>query len=253
MKILRGLTSTLVVLFLVAIALEGILLAGNVPAYLVPLPSRVLDLVVERWSFLLDHTLVTMTEALFGWLLGNISAYAFAALLVRYPRSESTGVSIAVALKATPIIALAPLFVIWFGNGMLGKVLMAALVCFFPMLINAITRLRNVEADALDYLRSLGTNQLQIFRFLRIPASLPYTFAAAKTSSTIAVVDAIVAELSGSDLGIGHILQVSVYDLETTLMFAAILFIAAFGILFYLIISLVEQAFIGRYHSLNVA
>lgn len=229
------------------ITVEGLLVLMEIPGYLIPLPSDVLSLLLERGDFFLFNTGVTAIEALLGFIIGNIAAYAFAVMLVQYPKTEQVGISFAVALKATPIIAMAPLFVIWFGNGVEGKVVMASLVCFFPMLVNAVTGLRDVEPDLVDYLKSLACTRAQILRHARIPASLPYVFAAAKTSSTISVVGAIVAEMSGSDDGIGHILQVSVYQMETDVMFAGIFCVAVFGIGFYFVINLIENVVIRQY------
>ncbi len=210
----------------------------QVPSFLIPLPSQVLKVMASHFTYFLKHTGVTMIEAIVGFFIGNGVAYSLALIFVRFPAMEKMGLAGAVAVKATPVVVLAPLFIIWFGNGISGKCLMAGLVCFFPMLINSVAGLRAVEPDILDYLRSLGASNAQILKTVRIPSSLPYVMAAAKTSSTISIVGAIIAELAGSDWGIGSIFLRSIWELRTEQMFAAIIFVAIAGIIFYALVSL---------------
>jgi len=222
---------------------EWVLRFWQVPSYLLPLPSEVVLLIGQRFRFLMAETAITMAEAVTGFLIGNLTAFGLALFFVRFPKVEDLGIAMAVTVKAIPLMALSPLFVIWFGNGIFGKMLLAALVCFFPMLINATVGLRSVEQDILDYLCSLSASANQILWNARIPSSMPFVFAAARVSSTVSIVGAIVAELSGSDRGIGHILLVSIYQVETVIMFAAITCIAVAGIFFYAMIGFVEKWF----------
>jgi len=233
----RGLL-VIVVLALLTIALEIGLKVLKVPAFLVPLPSQVWAMIKGNFGYFLAHTGVTMLEAVLGFAIGNVVAYALALVFVRFPAVEKMGLAGAVAVKATPVVVLAPLFIIWFGNGIFGKCLMSGLICFFPMLINSVVGLRAVEPDVLDYLRSLGASNTQILRTVRIPSSLPFVLAAAKSSSTISVVGAVIAELAGADRGVGSIFLRSIWELRTDKMFAAIVFVAVGGILFYALVSL---------------
>jgi NitT/TauT family transport system permease protein len=226
------------VLALFLIALEFGLKALKVPSFLIPLPSQVWLMIKNNFGYFFAHTSVTMLEAVLGFVIGNVVAYGLALIFVRFPAVEKMGLASAVAVKATPVVVLAPLFIIWFGNGIFGKCLMSGLICFFPMLINSVVGLRAVEPDVLDYLRSLGASNTQILRTVRIPSSLPYVIAAAKSSSTIAVVGAVIAELSGADRGIGSIFLRAIWELRTDKMFAAIAFVAVGGILFYALVSL---------------
>lgn len=218
------------------------------PNYILPRPEEVLAVTLEKLDYLLTNLAFTVMEAIAGFILGNSLAFLSAVLFISIPRTERFGLTVAIIIKAMPIIALAPLFVIWFGNGIFGKVVMASLVCFFPMLVNAISGLKRVDPDIHDYLRSLSLSRFQILRLLRIPGAMPYIFAAAKTSSTISIVGAIIAELSGSDIGIGHILQVSIYQLETDLMFASILMVTIFGLLFYWFIEIIERIYFSNWN-----
>ncbi|MDP8222951.1 MAG: ABC transporter permease [Candidatus Lernaella stagnicola] len=210
----------------------------EVPVYLLPRPSQVINEIIQHFGYYLTQTSVTMLEAASGFLVGNTIAYGLALFFVRFPSVEKMGLAAAVAVKSTPIVVLAPLFIIWFGNGLFGKCLMAALICFFPMLVNSTVGLRSVDPDILNYLRSLGATPTQTLLKVRIQTSLPYALAAAKASSTISIVGAIVAELAGSDAGVGYIFLMSIYRLETEKMFAAIAFVAIAGVLFYSLVSL---------------
>jgi NitT/TauT family transport system permease protein len=225
-------------------AIEYLLILIKTPEYILPRPTVIFKTIIENFNYLIDNTKVTVIESLLGFVLGNSIAYLFAILLILVPKVEKPGLNIAIFVKSTPVIALAPLFIIWFGNGIFGKVLMSALVCFFPMLVNSLTGLKEVDNNILDYLKSLSLKKIQIIYLLRIPSSTPYIFAALKTSSTISIVGAIIAEFSGSDLGIGHILQVSIYQIETAMMFSSIILISLFGLMFYWFIDYLERRLI---------
>lgn len=230
--------SLVAVPLLLLVGAEFGLKALQVPAFLIPLPSQVWAMIIGNFGYFLAHTGVTMLEAVLGFLIGNAVAYLLALVFVRFPAVERMGLAGAVAVKATPVVVLAPLFIIWFGNGIFGKCLMSGLICFFPMLVNSVVGLRAVEPDVLDYLRSLGASNTQILRTVRIPSSLPFVIAAAKSSSTISVVGAVIAELAGADRGVGSIFLRAIWELRTDKMFAAIAFVAVGGILFYALVSL---------------
>ncbi len=238
--VLRRIGIALVLIAILIVLSELTLKLLKVPAYLIPLPSQVFHtaFLTGHLGYFLSMTWTTMLEAIIGFTIGNAVAYLLALVFVRFPIVENLGLASAVAVKATPVVVLAPLFIIWFGNGIAGKCLMAGLICFFPMLVNALVGLRAVEPDILDYMSSLGASNTQILFAVRIPSSLPFAMAAAKTSSTISVVGAIIAELAGSDKGIGSIFVKSIWDLRTDQMFAAIFFAAVAGILFYTVVGL---------------
>ena len=233
------LTKSTYIIFIVLVLLgisEGIIILFNIPAYMLPKPSAVLLIGIKKYAYFLEATYITMSEAFIGFIIGNVLAYIIAIILILYPNGERTGVAIAVFIKAIPMVAFAPLFIIWFGNDMTGKYIMSALICFFPMLVNSVDGLKAVNLDLLEYLHTLGANKFKILTILRIPSSIPFMISAAKISSTISIVGAIVAELSGADKGIGYILLTSIYQLDTDIMFAAIFYIATAGIIFYYLI-----------------
>ena len=143
-----------------------------------------------------------------------------------------------------PIVAIAPLLIVWFGNGLLPKVIVAAIISFFPVVVNTTKGLRSVDAEAFDLFDSMSATQSQVFFKLRVPSALPYLFAALRISSTLAVIGAIVGEFSGADRGLGFFIMISSHRLETVDMFVGILLSSLLGILFFYGIALLEKVIV---------
>ena len=190
---------------------------------------------------LLVESGITMTEAIGGFALGTLAAYLLSIAFVFSRLLREAIYPYAIALKSTPLIAIAPLLVLWFGNGMLSKIVMSALVAFFPVLVNAVVGLTRVEQETLDLMSSLSATRLQTLRIIRIPNSLPYLLAGMKVASSLAVVGAIIGEFTGASRGIGYVINTSSYYLETPLMFAGVISIAVGGIAFFALIAALEQ------------
>jgi NitT/TauT family transport system permease protein len=207
---------------------------------ILPAPSEILNAFRLHYAEILSETGITMLEAVLGFLLGSGIAYLLAILFVQSHIIRDAVYPYAVALKSTPLIAIAPLLVLWFGNGILSKVVMSALVAFFPVLVNAVSGLVTVDPEALDLMRSLSATRMQVLTKIRIPNSLGYLFTALKTASSLAVVGAVIGEFTGSVRGIGHLINTSSYYLETPLVFAAIVSISLSGILFFGLIGWLE-------------
>lgn len=220
---------------------ELVVRSANIPVYLVPAPSTILITVVTNGASLIRHAGFTMLEALLGFLLANILGFGLAIVFVHSKIAERAIIPYAIALKTTPIIAMAPLLVLWCGTGLVSKVVAAALVCFFPILVNATKGLRNIEDTSLDLFKSLSASRWQVFRLLRLPGSLPYLFSALKISTSLSIVGAIVGEFVGANAGLGYVILVSSYHLETPMMFAAIFIAAIGGILLFSVVSLLER------------
>jgi len=214
---------------------------SGVKPYLVPPPGAVF----ERWwgdlGYFYGEGLVTVGEAIGGLALGGGLALTLAVVLAHSRPLERGVLPVAIALKVTPIVAVAPLFTIWFGFGTTPKVLIAALIAFFPVLINAITGFRAVNPGALDVLRSLNASPVEIFLKLRLPSALPYLFAALKVSTTLALIGAMVAEWSGAGRGLGRIILLAHSNLDMPTLFAGIFTLASLGVLLTGAVSLVER------------
>ncbi|HRC63327.1 MAG TPA: ABC transporter permease subunit, partial [Dehalococcoidia bacterium] len=156
---------------------------------------------------------------------------------------------LALVVKVTPVVAVAPLFIIWFGFGIWPKLLVAALITFFPMLVNAVTGLRDVDPAALDFLRSLHASRWQVFWRLRGPASLPYLFAALRISVPLALIGAVVAEWMSGDGGLGQVILIANGDFDTASLFAAVLVLAALAVLLSGALALLERTVLFWHES----
>lgn len=213
----------------------------NIKEIILPTPLEISQAIVNNFDILWRETLVTTIEALLGLTLGFILAIIIAVWFTFSKTSKGAFYPYAIALKATPLYALAPVLVLWFGNDIYSKVVMAALVAFFPILVNSVQGFNAVSQDELDLMRSMSASKLQIFLKLRLFKALPFIFPALKIASTLAVVGAIIAEFTGSSRGIGHLIVNSSYYLETSLMFAGIFSISLVGVVLFGIISLIEK------------
>lgn len=235
------------------VLLELVIRLAHIPEYLMPPPSQILYKMFLIRESLIFNTGLTMLEAVLGFLLG-CSIGVFIAIAFAHSRTfELSFYPYAIALKTIPIVALAPLLILWFGTGIFSKIVMSALICFFPSIVNTLRGLKSVDPEAMDLFNSLNATSRQIFFKLRLPSSLPYIFSALKISATLSVVGAIVGELSGSNSGIGYIILVSSYKIQTDVLFAAIISSAIGGILFFGIVGLIERRVLYWYegNSLN--
>ncbi len=208
---------------------------------ILPAPHLIIMAFFNNSARLFWETGITMLESVLGFLLGSVSAYLAAIVFVHYRTLQSALYPYAIALKSTPLIAIAPLLVLWFGNGIASKVVMSALVAFFPVLVNSVTGLSAIGQDALDLMKSLSATRWQILLKLRIPNSLGYLFSSLKIASSLAVVGAVIGEFTGATEGIGHLITNASYYLETPLMFAAIGMISLGGILFFGLMAFLEK------------
>lgn len=209
----------------------------SVPSYLLPAPSVIAVRMVATWPVLLENLYATMLAAVLGFIVGTAFAVALAILFLYSRTAERALFPWAITLKTIPILAIAPLLTIWLGVGLAPKVAIAALISFFPTLVNTIKGLRTVDRQALEFLGVVGASRGQVFRHARLYAALPYTFAAAKISSSMAVIGAIVAEFTGANAGIGTLIVTAGYQMDATMLFAAIVASSiATIVLFYIVV-----------------
>lgn len=210
----------------------------QVPNYLVPPPSLIAQTFVEDWPTLQRNVGATVIEAVGGFLIGNGVAILLAILFVHNRTMERTLFPIAVAVRTVPIIAIAPILVLLLGNGYAPKVVIAALISFFPTLVNMVRGLEAVETSALDLMRVLSATKAQVLFKLRLPSSLPFLFAALKISSASSVIGAIVAEWIGADVGLGYLIIVSTFEFRTGLLYATtvVASLLALGLFFAIVV-----------------
>lgn len=221
----------------------------RVETYVLPAPSAVaMELWTERVS-LWEATLVTGSEILLGFFLAIVFSIPVAMLVTSFRFIERAIYPLLVISQTVPKIAIAPLFVVWFGFSMTSKVLMAFLICFFPILVDAIVGLRSISPESRDLMRSMGASRLRIMTELRLPASLPYLMSGLKVASTLAVVGAVVGEFVGSTEGLGYQLLQANSTLNTELLFADIVILTAIGMILYYGIELLEHLLIPWHSS----
>jgi len=213
----------------------------SIPVYILPSPAEIMGVIQTRALHLLQQLGWTMLEAVLGFLLGSGLAFTTAVVFVHLRSVERAAYPWAIVLNTIPIVAIAPLLTIWMGFGLTPKMTIAAIICFFPMLVNSTRGLRSVSPQALELMRVLSASKRDIFFRLRLPSSLPYVFSGLKVASTLSVIGAIVAEFTGADRGIGYLVMAASYRIDTRLMFAGIAYSSAAGILFFNLISGLEK------------
>jgi NitT/TauT family transport system permease protein len=217
---------------------EAVVRALHVPEYLLPTPSSSIARIDRD---LLGHLLTTLEEAAIGFAIANTLSFLAAVLFVHCPVVEQCLFPLAVGMKTTPLAALAPLLVIWMGTGLWSKVTAAVLICFFPTLVSAVKGLKTIEPEARDLFDCYHATTFETFWHLRLPSSLPYVLSGLKISTSLAVVGAIVGEFVGASRGLGYVVLVSSYHMETPTMFAAVFCAAAIGLSMFWIVGAAER------------
>jgi NitT/TauT family transport system permease protein len=197
---------------------------GELPAFILPSPLQVFK---RFWISLIDGTLLrhssyTLLEVGLGLTAGSILATLTGYLLAKSPALERLISPYLVASQAIPVVAVAPLLVIWFGPGLFSKVLIAALIVFFPVLVNTVVGVRAVSKDYYDLMHSLRASRWQILKYLEIPAALPVFFGGLRVGATLSVIGAVVGEFVGADRGLGFLINVGRGQYDTALVFVAI-------------------------------
>lgn len=217
---------------------EVVVRVRNTPTYLVPRPSVLPGAIpAELWS----HVWVTAQEVVLGFALANLLAFLSAVAFAQSRVLERGLYPIAIALKTTPLVAIAPLLVLWFGTGLTSKIVAATLISFFPMLVNTIKGIHSVRADENELFRALRARRWKRLVRLQLPTALPYVFAALKISSSLAVVGAIVGEFVGAKAGLGFLILQSSYRLDSPQLFVSIILAALLGFALFGMISMAER------------
>ena len=203
---------------------------ADVPEYIMPSPLDVFPRLIEDFDRLVEESMVTMQEIFLGYFLAVVLAIPLGLLLAMNEMAKRALYPAVVFIQLIPKIAVAPLFLVWFGFGMQSKVLLVFLLTYFPLLLASMAGFSILDDRLLHLTRSMGASQLQTFRYLRLPSALPIIFSGLKTSATIAATAAIVAEFVGANKGLGYLLLEATSTLDTELIFAIILVLTLIGI-----------------------
>jgi NitT/TauT family transport system permease protein len=223
----------------------------DVHIIVMPAPSDIAEELVAERSLLLREGWWTLYEAFLGLLLGAGLAVLVAAIMAHSSFAERAIFPLAIGLKVTPLIALAPVLVIVIGFGTESKVVMAALLCFFPMLVSAMSGFRDVNPGALDLMRSLRASTWQVFWKLRLPGATPHLIPGLRITFPLAIVGAVVAEWFSGTRGLGYVISTSNANLDTPLLFAAVAVLALGGIVINIALSLVERRVLFWHESVR--
>lgn len=213
----------------------------SIEPFLVPAPTEVAEALWEDRSLLAEDAWVTLREVVLGFLLALVAGVALAILIHLSETSRRALYPLLVASQTIPIVVLAPVLVVWFGFGIVPKLLIIALICFFPITVNAYDGLRSVDPELLKMMRTLGAGRLQTLRRAELPWALPFIFSGAKIAVAVAVIGAVFGEWAGSDSGLGHLILVSSGELSTSLTFAAIAVLSAIAIGLFALLAVLER------------
>jgi NitT/TauT family transport system permease protein len=213
----------------------------GVPTYIIPSPIEVWDAIRANWAMLVDNTWPTLIESVLGFIVGNLVAILLAVLFVHWKPAERALMPVAVFVRTIPIVAVAPVLVIMFGQGYTPKILIAALISFFPTLVNMVKGLESVDKQSIELLRVLSASRNEVFWKVRMFASLPYLFASLKIAAGNSVIGAIVAEWIGSQEGLGYLIIQATYNFNTPLLYATMTVASIMAVLFFGLIGLIER------------
>ena len=219
------------------------------PAYQVPSPLDVVVVLWQSWPELLSQTWPTTYATVGGFLLSVVFGVPIAMLIAGSRTVESYVYPLLVFSQSIPKVAIAPLFVVWFGFGLLPKVISAFLLGFFPVVVSAVQGFKSVDPDMVDLARAMQGNRLQVFLAVNLPHALPAIFSGLKVSVTLAVVGAVVGEFVGSNSGIGYVLQRSIGTFDLPTMFAALVILALLGVVLFWIVDRIERLVIPWHAS----
>jgi len=212
----------------------------KIPEYILPIPSAFFERLWLDRLLIFEHTLVTMQEIVLGFLMAAVISVPLGYIIVSIRILEKAVYPVIVFFQLVPKIAIAPLFVVWFGFGLFPKVLLTFLLCFFPTLVASMTGFRALDERVLYLTRSMGATAWQTFRYVRVPSALVYIFSGLTVSAVFAATGAIVGEFVGANSGLGYLLLRGTSFLDMPLIFACLVALSVVGIFFSYIVDAVE-------------
>jgi len=223
----------------------------DISILVVPAPSDIWERFSDEPGFFWREGWWTLYEATLGLALGSAVAIVLAVVMAHSRLAERALFPLAIVIKVTPLVAIAPVLIIAIGFGTTPKIIVAALLCFFPMLVNTMTGFRDVNPGALDFMRSLRASPWSVFWKLRVPGSLPYVFSALRITYPLALIGAVVAEWFTGDRGLGFVVYSAWLNLQTPKLFAAVAVLALIGVGINIALSLIERRVLFWHESVR--
>ncbi|MEA2445619.1 MAG: NitT/TauT family transport system permease protein [Thermoleophilales bacterium] len=212
----------------------------GIEEYILPAPLAILKSFQGEWGEMLGHTWPTLLEAVLGYAIGNAFAMVLAALMAEFRQLEVAIYPYIIGLRSVPVVAIAPLLIIWFGFSIWPIVGAAALISFFPTLVNGIDGFKSTDTTTLELMRGLNASRWQTFRMVKLPNAAPYLFAALKISVASAMVGAVVGEWIAADKGLGYLTIVANNYVDTLLLFRAVVLISLIALVWFLSVMAIE-------------
>jgi NitT/TauT family transport system permease protein len=238
---LRAVGAPLLLMALIIALWQALVWVLEIKTYVLPAPSAIAaEIFVER-AVIFPQLRVTLFEIFAGYGLAVAVGFVLSVLIVYWPAFRRGILPLIVASQTIPVIAIAPILVIWFGYNALPRIIITALVAFFPLTVNFVTGLQSVSTEFINFFRSLNASEAQIFRKLRFPAALPNIFAGLKVASTLAVIGATIGEWVGASAGLGYLMSQDSAQLNTTRVFASLVVLGTVGMLFFAAVGLIER------------
>ncbi|MFZ5675224.1 MAG: ABC transporter permease [Pseudomonadota bacterium] len=223
------------------LAWQFLLPAAGVPAYIVPTPTAILAIFARQGALLLSNLWPTAVEAVAGFVIGNIAAVILAIVFVHSRFLQAAYFPVVLFFNTIPVLALAPIIILIFGLGMTPKIVIAAVICFFPTLVNMIRGLNSASANEFELFRVLSATKWEVLWRLRFPRALPMLFSSLRIASATAVIGAIVGEWIGSDKGLGALIIQATFNYQSDRLYAAIALSSTLSITLFLIVVLLER------------
>jgi len=227
--------------FLILAVWEVLVRALGIQTFVLPTPTQIVATIFTDSAMIFRHLKVTLFEIACGYVLAAAVGFAVSLATVYSVAFRRGALPLIVAAQTIPVIAIAPILVIWFGYNAVPRIIITALVAFFPLTISFVTGLQSVTPDFIAFFRSLNASEFQIFLKLRLPAGLPNIFAGLKVATTLAVVGATISEWVGASEGIGYLIAQDTAQINTTRVFASLVVLGAFGMAFFAAVGLAER------------
>jgi putative hydroxymethylpyrimidine transport system permease protein len=240
----RKYASAIALIVAILVAWEVIVRAAHVPEYLLPSPTEILADLKTDWVILWPAMWVTLREVLIGFVIATVAGVGLAVLLHLYGPLRRAMYPILIGSQTIPIIVLAPILVILLGYGILPKLVIVALICFFPIVVNGLDGLRAVDDDFIRMMYTLDASRWGIFRRVEFPGALPSFFSGMRIAATFASIGAVFGEWSGSNAGLGYVMLAATPNLLTSRIFAAILILTVISLVLFGLVSLLERIFV---------
>ena len=242
----REYSASIVLFVVLMISLEQLLPMMGIRPYVLPQPSAVLQAFVQDISTpaFWVHTRTTLLEILLGWILGSAFAFALGVLLTQSSLAEAALTPYIIALQSVPKIALAPIIVVWLGYGQTSKVAIAAIVAFFPVLINTTVGIRGADPQQLELMRALRATRMQTLRWVQLPGALPTIFGGLEVAVVLSIVGAIVGEFTGASQGLGYLIVQRNFSLDQAGVFSTLIMLSLIGLTLDLLVRTVARYFV---------